>query len=212
MKTNVNMIRKMGDFQVSQRTKDGMFNATTLLKQWNKFSGQKKEVTKFFELDNTKEFINVLMGEENLHTYNLAYVKSKASRGENAGTWMHPYLFIKFAMWINPKFEYQVIKFVHDQLIEFRHSAGDLYIGLSSSASKFSDVDYREIAKALNWIVFNRHEKGIRQSANPNQLKEMIDIQKQLEFAIDMQYIRSFSQLLTEMRKLWHKKYVSLSA
>ena len=35
MKTNQNMIRKMGDFEVVQRTKDGMFNATGLLKQWN---------------------------------------------------------------------------------------------------------------------------------------------------------------------------------
>ena len=37
MKTNQNMIRKMGNFDVIQRTKDGFFNATTLLKQWNEF-------------------------------------------------------------------------------------------------------------------------------------------------------------------------------
>ena len=35
MKTNQNMIRKMGNFEVIQRTKDGFFNATALLKQWN---------------------------------------------------------------------------------------------------------------------------------------------------------------------------------
>ena len=41
--------------------------------------------------------------------------------------WMHPYLFIKFAMWINSTFEVQVIKFVFDELISLRCDAGDNY-------------------------------------------------------------------------------------
>lgn len=89
------MIRKMGSFDVTQRTKDSFFNATELLKQWNKYSGQKKEVTKFFELENTKEFIKVLLKEENLNTQDSAYLKT---RGKYGGTWMNPILFIKFAM------------------------------------------------------------------------------------------------------------------
>ncbi|MBC7407182.1 MAG: KilA-N domain-containing protein [Arcicella sp.] len=39
-------------------------------------------------------------------------IKSKANKGVNAGTWMHPILFIDFAMWINPKFKVKVLKFV----------------------------------------------------------------------------------------------------
>lgn len=35
MKTNQIRIRPMGEFKVTQRTKDGFFNATDLLKQWN---------------------------------------------------------------------------------------------------------------------------------------------------------------------------------
>lgn len=35
MKTNQILTRKMGDFNVNQRTSDGMFNATELIKQWN---------------------------------------------------------------------------------------------------------------------------------------------------------------------------------
>lgn len=37
MKTNNIMVRPMGQFKVEQRTKDGMFNATALLKQWNEY-------------------------------------------------------------------------------------------------------------------------------------------------------------------------------
>lgn len=61
--------------EVNQRTKDGMFNVTALLKQWNKQLGTKKEVTKFFGLEQTKAFLEVLMNEEDLHTQNLAYLK-----------------------------------------------------------------------------------------------------------------------------------------
>ncbi len=52
MKTNKIMIRKMGQFDVHQRTKDGMFNATALLSQYNKVFGTKKEVRDFFEVNN----------------------------------------------------------------------------------------------------------------------------------------------------------------
>ena len=37
MITNQVMKRPMGNFLVEQRTKDSMFNATNLLKQWNEF-------------------------------------------------------------------------------------------------------------------------------------------------------------------------------
>lgn len=78
MITNQVMKRPMGNFFVEQRTKDSMFNATNLLKQWNEASGEKKEITKFFDNDSTKMFVSALMEEENLHTQKNAYVKSSA--------------------------------------------------------------------------------------------------------------------------------------
>lgn len=51
----------MGEFKVTQRTKDGFFNATSLLKQWNEKTGMKKEVTKFLDLESTTELVKVLI-------------------------------------------------------------------------------------------------------------------------------------------------------
>lgn len=114
------MIRPMGEFKVTQRTKDGFFNATDLLKQWNNAGlGNQKEMKHYFENKSTGEFIKALISEEDLHGKNSAYVKSKASRGENAGTWMHPLLFIDFAMWLNPSFKVKVLKFVYGEMIKF---------------------------------------------------------------------------------------------
>lgn len=195
----------MGDFDVFQRTKDGMFNATGLIKQWNlEKSNPKRDLSKFWESKKVNEFIEALIKEENLHTPKMVYVKSKASRGINAGTWVHPMLFIKLSMWINPTFEVKVIKFVYDQLLEFRDLAGDLYKDLTKSVAKFHNVDYSKLAKGLNYIVFGRHEKGIRQTATKNQLTAMNDLQNKLAFAIDMDYITSFDELINEMRRLFN--------
>lgn len=127
MKTNQIMIRPMGEFKVVQRTKDAFFNATELLKQWNQLKGMRKEVNDYFDLSSTKEFIYTIMKRENYDTGNYPYHKSRANKGDNAGTWMHPLLFIDFAMWINPSFKYDVLKFVYDEMIKFRNLAGDAY-------------------------------------------------------------------------------------
>lgn len=120
---------------------------------------------------------------------------------------MHPYLFIDFAMWLNPSFKYDVIQFVYDQLLKTRNEAGDFYKGLMSAIRIFepSSRDYILIAKALNYIVFREHKRNIRQSATREQLEHLSDLQKQLAFAIDMGYIKSITELVNELRRIFQR-------
>jgi len=204
MKTNVVMTRKMGNFDIFQRTEDGMFNATSLLSQWNKKRGlsRGKEVNDFLKIDKTKEFISEVELRENHNTNKIVLSK----KGKNGGTWLHPLVFIDFAMWLNPSFKYDVLKFVYDELIKKRHDAGDNYISLSASGQKLKGYDYREVAIALQWIVFGKKGKELRQSATQEQLTELNDLQTKLSFAIDMGYISSYQQLISELRKLYSNK------
>lgn len=204
MKTSVNVIRNLNDFDVIQRTKDGMFNATSLINQWNDSNHQSKEITKFFENKHTHEFIKVLVFEENLNTQDSAYLKS---RGKNGGTWMHPYLLVKFAMWLNPKFEYHVIKFVYDQLIEDRKLSGDHYNKLCSLLSRFQDTDYREVGKILNYVVFNEHRSERRNSATPQQQQDLQQLTRDLCNYIELGFINSFKQFKDISRKEWNKRH-----
>lgn len=121
--------------------------------------------------------------------------------------YMHPYLFIKFAMWLNPRFEVQVIKFVYDELIKNRNIAGDNYKVLSASVSIFPDVDYSKIAQGLNFIVFNRHQTNIRNTATAEQLSELHELENKLSFAIDMGLINDYPTLIRTMRKMYSEKY-----
>lgn len=214
MKTNVTLTRKMGEFDVLQRTSDGMFNATELLKQWNKSSGQQKKLDHYFENKATQEFINALMIEEKIDTRNSVYVKSRASRGSNSGTWMSPLLFIDFSMWLNPTFKVKVLKFVYDQLIKYRNDAGDAYIEMCSAISKITSRHItqdtiKKVARAINYIVYNDHERGMRNKAGEEiQTRELLEIERDITKLINKGFITNSDQLIGYLRKEWNQKWI----
>jgi len=119
----------------------------------------------------------------------------------------NPYIWVMLALELNPEIYGKVIVWLTDNLIINRIEAGDKYNDLCRACSKFPNVDYRTIAKGLNYIVFNVHETLIRNKASQEQLKELDDLQKKLAFAVDMEYINSMDALVVEMRKLWRSKW-----
>jgi hypothetical protein len=123
-------------------------------------------------------------------------------------TWVNPYIFVMVAMDLNPLFKANVIGWLTDQLIINRIEAGNFCKALNASIQKFNPDgnNYITLAKALNHIVFNEHEAGIRNTATKEQLKELANIEEKLAFSVDMNYITSFDMLLSELRKLWHNK------
>lgn len=220
MKTNQVMIRHLSNFEVPQRTKDGFFNLTALVNQWNDvvesnmgnpmFKYKKKNVADFFRLDQTKEFISALIEEENLHTQNSAYVKSK---GKNGGTWVHPYLFIKAAMWLNPRFEVKVVKFVHDEMIAYRNEAGDSYKELASAVSKLVGKDFMrvamsKVARGINYCVFGNHETLIRnQYGDEKKMRELFSFQRKVADLINEGFIKDFDSTMKYLNMMFGRMH-----
>lgn len=110
-------------------------------------------------------------------------------------------------MWINPSFKLQVVKFVYDELIKNRHLAGDNYNVLTAALATLPDVDYKEVAKAIQWIVFNKNGKNLRQTATQNELKEISEIEHSLAFSINMGLIKDHISLMNLLREMYNKKY-----
>lgn len=204
------MIRPMGEFRVVQRTKDGFFNATELLKQWNVSNNSKKELKHYFENQSANELINTIVERENLNSRNSAYL---GSRGKNGGTWMHPILFIDFAMWINPSFKYDVIKFVYDEMIKFRNLAGDAYPSMCRAVrSIMPESIFREkvkdLARSLNIIVYGRHESEMRNKVGDEaKIREMYELEKQIAQWINIGLVCNYKQLKAALNKLYYQKY-----
>ena len=205
------MHREIKDFKILQRTKDGFFDANELLSQWNS-KNTRRRMDDFLKSKTTTSFISALnedlaIGENPPLAYHVKKGRNTRKGKTKDEVWMHPYLFIDFAMWINPRFKLEVIKFVHDQLIKQRHDAGDKYKVLSSAGGRLRGYNFAEVAKALQWIVFNKTEKEIRQKATVAQLEELNTIQSNLAFAIDLGHIKTYPQLLQNLREIWERKH-----
>lgn len=216
------MIRTIGDYLVVQRTSDGYFDGMELLRQWNsKEENPKRQMSKFLEQEQTKEFIKALVEDEshvanNLHGDNQVFTKIKGRITKNGKTpdkvWMNPLLFIKFAMWINPTFEVKVLRFVYDEMIKYRNDAGDAYKELSSSVSKivpkaFMRDAMKKIAEALNWIIFNNHESMIRNKGDEEKLRNLFQLERKVSDLIEDGFITDYSSLIAYLRKLYYKEH-----
>lgn len=207
----------MGEYDVMQRTSDGYFDANALLRQWNAAGNANLSMSKFLSQEGTKQFIAALAEEETLSANqpigeNQLVITQKSKRDKTGRrlpdkVWMNPTLFIKFAMWLNPRFEVKVIKFVQDELIRFRRDCGDNYISLTGALASIPDIEYSEVAKAMNFIVFNSHCRDIRNGASHEQLRELNDLQKKLAFAVNMGFIKNHATLMTTLRKMYNDKY-----
>lgn len=219
MKTNQIMKRNLANFTVEQRTKDGMFNATELLRQWNNPENlntqnigdlKKKDIDDYFNTKSTKEYIKALTDEENLNDKNPAYI---SVRGKYGGTWMHPLLFIDFAMWLNPTFKVKVLKFVSDQMLSYRNEAGEAYKALASSVSKVVQKNqirkYMEtIAKGINFIIVGKHCHLVRNEyGTEEKQKEFFELEKQVAMLINDGFLKSGDDVVNYLRRKFIQKY-----
>lgn len=181
------MLRNFEGAKIPQRTSDKFFNATEMIKYYNNLTGSKKVFAEFLSNNNTNEFIEALRQEilnvgDSLH---LQVIESK--RGKNGATWMHPYLFVKFCFWLSPQFEVKVIKWVYDNLIDFRHDAGDFYKEMCKAISEtYHDwygknpdpLIFIKEAHFLNYLCFGTQKGKQRNEATEKQLLLMNRLQK----------------------------------
>jgi len=156
MITNQIMIREEGFIQ---RTSDGYFNANALIDCWNEDNPDKKKVLGNFQsLKETKDFVEYLK-EEGISQPFIA----GRGKGESAGTWMHPKLYIDLAMWTSLEFKSKVLDYVLDGLIMSRHDAGDFHKEMSATImSKYIDI-YNKKPPATLFIEESKMIKDISQ-------------------------------------------------
>lgn len=218
MKTNQIMMRQMGVFQVEQRTSDGFFNATSLMKQWNEtHPNKKRDMDNFWKATNLSELMSEIV-ENELHFTSVDFTElkkqlsrtSKARSDRGGGTWLHPILFIKWAMYLDPRFEYHVLRFVADQMIQYRRDAGDAHKVMCSALSKipFSGNIYKEVSAALNFVIFNHHEKMIRNKVGDEKSqKELFELEKIVATLVNDGFLKTIDDIKNYLRKKWCERW-----
>lgn len=232
MKTNIVLSssdRELFGTTIRQETKTGFLNLSDLRESYTqarvKNGWSDKNITEILERESPTIFyllerqgiitVDITTFMEKVKNEGFAkYMKSigayKTTGARDTKTvWVNPYIFVMIAMELNPLFKANVIGWLTDQLIINRIEAGNFCKALNVSIGKFSPDgnQYMTLAKALNFIVFGKHEVGIRNTGTKEQLKELANIEEKMAFAIDMGYISSFDMLLKELRRMYAVKF-----
>lgn len=216
------MVRYIENLSVIQRTSDGYFDANALLTQWNSVEGNvRRRMDLFLDNKNTKEFISALAKDESQRQKttigeNQLVIKTKGRNMKEGKTpdkvWMNPLLFIKFAMWINPTFEVKVLRFVYDEMIRYRNEAGDAYKELSSAVMRIVPKDFmpkamQKIGEALNWVIFNNHEKDLRNKHGEEQKqRELYQLEKKIADLVNEGFISTYENVIGYLRSQYQKR------
>lgn len=172
----------------------------------------KLEDKKFISIERTglKNKIDSIKSIKDLSKIGLAY---KKGRNENQLWYVNPYLFVMIVMEMDPEMYAEVIIWIHDGLIGSRNVAGDAYIKMCSAIYGMVDNNQRDnfkdviasIAKAINYIVFNDHQDGIRNSASKDQLNDIITLENNISTLVEDGFIKTYPDLMQYLREKWVK-------
>lgn len=185
MKTSIVMSRDLSGFTVRQDSKNQFFNANDLLEIYNAANGVDKRIQSYLVNESTKSFLSALMADENLNSKESSELENGfmlTKRGKYGGTWMHPYLFIDFAMWLSPEFKVTVIRWVYDNLIELRNECGNTFKDVNEAIFDLKPNSapfvYSNEANMINKLVFGSITTGQRNLASERQLDMLRQLQK----------------------------------
>jgi len=198
MKTLQLVKRDFLGHDISQRTDNKYLSATDLMAIYNENTNSKKRIHDFWNNKQTKEFLEALANELNSTNEDSRYlgkpIKSMIveddlyiiKQGNKGATYMHPYLFIEFAAWLNAEFRVKLYKWIYDNLIDFRNQAGDYYKEmcyvmqkkyLEYFDKKPDPLLFIKEANYLNQLVFGINA-GIRNKATEKELDLMNRLQR----------------------------------
>jgi SOS response regulatory protein OraA/RecX len=178
MKTNQIMHRPFLNFTVRQMHKTGFINATDVTEIYNRIRTAEgkapKRLTQYFENKDTAEFMTELCHELNLQgkskggdscfsLLNPSDLKIIKRGKDNSGTWLHPYLFVDYAMWLNPKFRAKVVIWISDNLLFYRDSGGEAYKEMCHALDMKFGIgkkywEYAKVARRIAYKVFGTED------------------------------------------------------
>lgn len=187
---------------------------------------EQRKMDEFLLAKRTGDFIEALIAEERKNGLgenspkidNQVVKRSKVKEKGKAGrpkeeVWMHPFLFTKFAMWINPRFEVKVIRFVYDEMIQYRNLAGDAYPRMCAAVCSILPRDVfkqkvRDLAKSLNIIVYGKHESEMRNKVGDEaKVRELYELEQQIAQWIELGFIKNYQELKQALTKVYYQRH-----
>ena len=113
----MNLSHNLSGITVGQRASDGYINATALTTAHKQATGKRKDVADWLRNKRTQETLEHLSSAVRIPVFELYQVFEGASEN-GGGTWLHPKLSVRFAVWLSDDFGFQVENWVEQWMVE----------------------------------------------------------------------------------------------
>lgn len=193
MVTKQIMKRTLWGGEIKQDSQNCYFSANDLVLLGNKWRAEHGLSTfnlqQYFQRKDVKDFITFLEGSENCKAI-------IASRGRNAISWVHPYLFIEIALAISPELKVQTYKWLYDELVKYRNASGDSFKKMCG-AIQIRIANQKDLVSEIKSVCFRiRKECGVNENMNDKEAWNKAT-EKQLELRDKIhEYIALFSDII----------------
>ena len=107
----MNLTHSLSGINVNQRAIDGYINATALATAHKQATGKRKDVANWLENKRTQETLEHLSKAVRIPVIELYQVFQGAPEN-GGGTWLHPKLSVRFAIWLSDDFGFEVENWV----------------------------------------------------------------------------------------------------
>jgi hypothetical protein len=153
-----------------------MVNATEMAKVFDKYPKN------FLIRDSTKAFISEALKKGNSPFLNIEKEEDLYISRQKSGTYMHRILALKFAVWLNPRFELWIYSTI-DKLLFGRHVEREKSLERTIALQKEMNILAEKPNKTgddfENYLTFNhelRKEQAIRKNLTKESISEMADL------------------------------------
>jgi hypothetical protein len=144
------LVFKFLKFDVTVCDHTGMISANDLMNAYKLESPlTTKSITRYLDNTSTKQFIDGLMFQNDIPVNLVVSTK----RGKGGGTWMHPFLFVDFAMWLSSEFKLEALKMVHEVVGKSWGSSAELLEAIKSALSPKTPTTYAKEVKLIESLA-----------------------------------------------------------
>ena len=133
----------------------------------------------------------------------------KTKQGKGGGTWVHLYLLLKAAAWLDAGFELQVYKtFVTNRILQWRDDSGDEFIALNAAVDAYlpgregKDNKGIFIQSAMRLKAKIAPDGESWNTANHNQLQQRTDVERSLVKLLQLGVVRDWEHLKELIEKI----------
>jgi len=140
-------------------------------------------------------------------TKNTSFIKTK--RGTGGGTWVHLYLMLDAAAWLDADFKLQLYDtFINNKILQWREDSGDEFINLNIAIDAYlperegkeNTGIFIQVAKQLKAKILNGEE--VWNTATFSQLEKRAKIEKDLCNFLKLGMIKNYEHLKEVIAKL----------